>query len=218
MNDILKKAPPALSPEGADLASASIEAPRRLLVHMCCGPCSIVPLKSVLSGTSEVWGYFYNPNIHPKSEFRLRLEAVKKLASLLSLDVLYNEEYDPREFILGLKAAGGGLDVKHPEHGQRCGFCYTDRMEATAKAAAKNGFDAFSSSLLYSRYQAHDEIKALGLELADRYGVSFYYEDYRAGWQEGIEASKDMGLYRQKYCGCVYSKIERYAKKKAKAK
>lgn len=193
----------------------------RLLIHMCCGPCSIVPLKAVLSGAFEVWGFFYNPNIHPKSEFRLRLEAVKKLASLLILDVLYNEEYDPREFIKGLKAAGGGHEESRPAHpafGDRCAFCYADRMEATAKAAAGNGFDAFSTSLLYSRYQDHEGIKKLGRELADKYGVAFYYDDYRAGWQEGIDASKDMGLYRQKYCGCVYSRIERYSKKKVKLK
>ena len=189
--------------------------PRRMLVHMCCGPCSIVPLKAVLSGAFEVWGFFYNPNIHPKSEFHLRLDAVKKLASLLSLDVLYNEEYDPREFIKGLRVAGGGPDVTHPAFGERCAFCYADRMEATAKAAAANGFDAFSTSLLYSRYQDHEGIKEAGLELAAKYGITFYYEDYRPGWQEGIDASKDMGLYRQKWCGCVYSRIERYSKKKA---
>lgn len=197
---------------------SSNSAPPRILVHMCCGPCSIVPLKSVLSGRSEVWGFFYNPNIHPRAEFNLRLEAVKKLASLLSLEVLYDEEYDPREFISGLKAAGGGPDVTHPAFGPRCAFCYADRMEATAKAAASNGFNAFSTSLLYSRYQDHEGIKSFGEEMAVKYGVDFYYDDYRPGWQEGIEASKDMGLYRQKYCGCVYSRIERYSKKKVKVK
>jgi len=187
-----------------------------MLVHICCGPCSIVPLKDVLKGSYEVWGYFYNPNIHPKAEFHLRLEAVKKLASLLSLDVLYEEEYDPREFILGLKAAGGG--PRHPAFGERCAFCYADRMEATARAAAENGFDAFTTSLLYSRYQDHEGIRKFGLDMAEKYGLTFYYEDYRAGWQEGIEASKDMGLYRQKWCGCVYSRIERYSKKKVESK
>src|SRR3990170_2606014 len=143
----------------------------RMLIHMCCGPCSIVPLKAVLSGTFDVWGFFYNPNIHPKSEFYLRLDAVKKLAALLSLDVLYNEEYDPREFIKGLKAAGGGPyeGATHPAFGPRCAFCYADRMEATAKAAVENGFDAFSTSLLYSRYQDHEGIKELCLNLAVKY-------------------------------------------------
>lgn len=188
---------------------------KRLLVHICCGPCSIVPLRAALSGSYEVWGYFYNPNIHPRAEFKLRLGAVKKLASLLSLDVIYNEEYGPREFIAGLKAAGGGAGVTHPAFGERCAFCYADRMEATAKAAAGNGFDAFSTSLLYSRYQDHEGIRELGRELAKKYGVDFHYGDYRPGWQEGIDASKEMGLYRQKWCGCVYSRIERYLKKKA---
>lgn len=202
------------SPTLLEVAPEAPPTPRRILVHMCCGPCSIVPLKSVLSGRAEVWGFFYNPNIHPRKEFLLRLEAVRKLAGLLSLDVIYHEEYAPKAFIDGLKAAGGGPDKNHPEHGARCVFCYTDRLEATARAAAENGFDAFSSSLLYSRYQDHEEIKRLALDFAAKYGILLYYEDFRDGWQEGVDTSKEMGLYRQKYCGCIYSRIERYSRKK----
>ena len=214
MNEVYKRGP---APTGAVCHGPGRAAaqPGRILVHMCCGPCSIVPLKSVLAGRAEVWGFFHNPNIHPRSEFLLRLASVKKLASLLSLDVICDEEYNAKDFIEGLKLSSGDRTASqaHPPHGERCAYCYSTRMEATAKAAAQNGFDAFTSSLLYSRYQAHDEIKALGAGLAQRYGVSFYYDDFRPGWQDGIDASKEMGLYRQKYCGCIYSRKERYAKK-----
>ncbi len=212
MKEVFNKGLITALPEGPSVAAAF---PGRILVHMCCGPCSIIPLKTLLSGKAEVWGFFHNPNIHPKKEFVRRLEAVKRLASFLSLDIIYDEEYAPRDFILGLKAAGGGGN--HPAHGQRCAFCYSERLEETARVAAKNGFDAFSSSLLYSRYQDHDGIRRLGVDFAAKYGILFYYEDFRQGWQEGIDASREMGLYRQKYCGCVYSRIERYSKKKAGA-
>ncbi len=199
--------------------------PVRVLVHMCCGPCSIYPLKAILKEKAQVFGFFHNPNIHPYSEFKLRLAAVKKLAALLSLEVIYDEEYRPTAFIKGMKASlalgghgdpggHGGPSAGKPPEGPRCVYCYSERLEATARAAKAHGFDAFSSSLLYSKYQNHEEIKRLGTALAEKYGVDFYYEDFRPGWQDGIGQSKEMGLYRQKYCGCIYSKIERYSKKK----
>lgn len=184
----------------------------RILCHVCCGPCSIFPLKTLLGENVEVWGFFYNPNIHPYAEFKRRLEATKTLSALLSVKMLYNEEYRPVEFTREMKASVGG--VKYPPYKERCAYCYSTRLEATAKAAKEGGFDGFTTSLLYSRYQMHDEIKKAGEELAGRYGVAFYYADFRAGWQAGIDESKAMGLYRQKYCGCIYSKIERYAKKR----
>ena len=200
-------------PTGAVGTTGSV----RVLVHMCCGPCSIYPIKSILKESAQVFGFFHNPNIHPYSEFKLRLAAVKKLAGLLDLDVLYDEEYRPTAFIKGMKRSlPPELRGGKPPEGPRCTYCYSERLEATARAAKAHKFDAFSSSLLYSRYANHDEIKELGLGLADRYGLKFYYEDFRPGWLSGIEDSKDMGLYRQKYCGCIYSKIERFSKKKKK--
>lgn len=204
----------SLKEDGLD-ASGALVRPGRILVHMCCAPCSIYPLKSAISDTTEVWGFFCNPNIHPYSEFKKRLAAVKTLAAHLSINCIYNEEYRPMAFIKGIKASLGE-SVKYPPVGIRCGYCYSVRLEETAKAAKANGFDAFSSSLLYSRYQNHEEIKKIGAEFGDKFGVRFYYEDFRRFWQEGIDESKEMGLYRQKYCGCVYSRIERFSKKKAK--
>jgi hypothetical protein len=93
---------------------------------------------------------------------------------------------------------------------RRCLYCYASRLEQTAKAAMELGFDAFTSSLLYSRYQSHEAIKFLGEKIGREYGVEFHYADFRSGWQEGIRISKEIGLYRQKYCGCIYSEKERY--------
>ena len=106
--------------------------------------------------------------------------------------------------------------VFHEE--ERCPLCYRMRLEATAKKAREIGADAFSTTLLYSRYQRHETIRALGEELATQFGVPFLYEDFRVGWQEGIDASLEMGLYRQPYCGCIYSEQERYDKKFKKGK
>ncbi len=161
---------------------------------------------------AEVWGFFYNPNIHPRDEFNKRLNAVKKLSNLMGLNVIYDEEYKPREFIKGVKSSGSGSRA----FGERCVYCYESRLEAVAKKASEQGFDAFTSSLLYSKYQDHDGIKKAGREFAKKYDVEFFYEDFRGGWIEGIEKSREMELYRQKYCGCIYSKIEREEEKRAK--
>lgn len=199
----------------------------RILAHICCAPCSIAPLKSLMSGKAEITGYFRNPNIHPRLEFERRLDSVRLLAKLLDLKAICDETYAPRDFIKGQmkasKAAPGSgenhIDIKLSKKG-RCDFCYAERLEATAKAARDLGFDGFTTSLLYSMSQDHAEIKRVGAELARKYGVHFHYDDFRKFWNDGITRSKAAGLYRQQYCGCVFSRVERYAgsgdKKKAK--
>ncbi|HHL39561.1 MAG TPA: epoxyqueuosine reductase QueH [Deltaproteobacteria bacterium] len=182
---------------------------KRVLVHMCCGPCSIYPVKKMLEGEAEVTGYFHNPNIHPESEFRRRLDAVKRLAMLMRLDILCDEEYRPEEFVAEV-VGPHARDSRHPPFGERCRRCYALRLEATARLASSRGFDAFTSSLLYSRYQDHEAVRAEGERAARVHGVEFLYRDFREGWREGVEKSKEYGLYRQKYCGCIYSRFERY--------
>ena len=145
-------------------------------------------------------GFFYNNNIHPYQEFKKRLDTVKDYAAKVELDVVYNESYMLREFLANV--------AKDPD--KRCDYCYRSRLEQTAQYAAENGFDAFSTSLLYSRYQQHDRIRSFGEDIALRYDLEFYYEDFRSGWQEGIANSKKMELYRQQYCGCIYSEMDRY--------
>ncbi len=181
----------------------------RLLVHMCCGPCSIYPLRRILADRMDVWGLFYNPNIHPLAEFRRRLEAVRELARFMSISVLFFDDYRPSEFVKGIKAIED--TTKHPPRDRRCRYCYSSRLELTAMVAKERGFDAFSTSLLYSRRQNHQLIKEIGIELSQKYGILFYYQDFREGWKEGIVESRRLGLYRQNYCGCIYSRIERFS-------
>lgn len=172
----------------------------KVLLHICCAPCAIYPLQKLKTSGHSITGFFYNHNIHPYQEYLKRLETVQKYAALVGLDILYRDEYSLEEFLSAVAAAPS----------ERCLYCYRSRLEATAVEASRLKYDAFTSSLLYSRYQKHTVIRAMGEEIADKYGVAFYYDDFRHGWQEGINVSKSLGLYRQQYCGCIYSEKERY--------
>lgn len=172
----------------------------KTLLHLCCANCAIYPVKVLRERGMELTGYFFNHNIHPYREFRRRLDTVHAYADQVVLPVITNDTYALDEFLANVAS----------DPAQRCHYCYQSRLEATACYAAEHGFAAFSSSLLYSRYQQHDLIRASGETLGRRYGVQFLYEDFRAGWQEGIVVSKAMGLYRQQYCGCIYSERDRY--------
>jgi predicted adenine nucleotide alpha hydrolase (AANH) superfamily ATPase len=176
---------------------------RRILLHVCCAPCSIYPFKKLLEQGHSVTGFFFNHNIHPYQEYRKRLDAVRDFAGRKSLEMIYKDEYALEKFLSAVAA--------NPS--ERCTYCYFSRLDAAAATAAELGFDAFTSSLLYSRYQNHDLIIQTAERAAERHGIAFYYEDFRPGWQEGIKESKEMGLYRQQYCGCIYSEKERYLPK-----
>lgn len=175
----------------------------KILLHICCGPCSLYPLRVLRAAGHEVTGFFYNPNIHPYQEYTRRLAAVNELAEKESLPIIISDDYDLEGFLANIASA--------PEN--RCSYCYSSRLAATAATAAEQGFDAFSASLLYSRYQQHEKIRALGDTLGSQNGIRFLYQDFRPGWQEGIRLSKELGLYRQQYCGCIYSEKERYLPK-----
>jgi len=181
-----------------------------VLLHICCGPCAAYPLEVLKEEDLKVRGFFYNPNIHPFQEFRKRLEAVEQLSSRVALKVDYQREYGLRNYL---------REVVFNEE-KRCGLCYDMRLRETVEHAVKTGADAFSTTLLYSRYQNHDLIRSKAEQLAEDFKIAFYYVDFRKGWQQGIEMSKEMGLYRQSYCGCIYSEQERYDKnfQKKKAK
>ena len=175
----------------------------KILLHICCGPCAIYPVKELRSAGLDVTGLFFNHNIHPYTEYKLRMEALKSYAQMVELEVIYREEYLLEDFLSNVAGEPQG----------RCAYCYRSRLEEAARTAAELGFGRFSSTLLYSRYQNQEMIRELGIKLGERYGVEFHYEDFRTGWQEGINLSKEMGLYRQKYCGCIYSEKERYVRK-----
>ena len=179
----------------------------RILLHTCCGPCAIYPLRTLRTAGHDVTGFFYNHNIHPYQEYLRRRDAVLQMAEQEALQLIMRDEYELERFL--------AIVAQQPD--KRCSYCYSSRLRATAEVAAEEGFEAFSASLLYSRYQKHDEIRELGEQVGREYGVAFYYQDFRPGWQEGIRLSKELGLYRQQYCGCIYSEKERYLPKAVKA-
>lgn len=175
----------------------------KILLHVCCGPCTIYPLQVLRAQGYTVEGYFFNPNIHPYREFKRRIDALRELADREKFSVAIDTQYGLQEYLRRV--------VFHEQ--KRCSICYDLRLEQVARTAATMGVDAFSSTLLYSRYQNHEQIREKGQQLAQKFGVAFHYQDFRQGWQEGIEKAKEMGLYRQPYCGCIYSEQERYDKK-----
>ena len=171
-----------------------------ILFHICCAPCALYPYYRLKEEGLEPFGFFYNPNIHPYLEYRKRLDTVRDFSGRVGLDVLIRDGYDLDEFLL--RTAGKGAN--------RCEQCYRLRMDAAVQAAREKGLTAFTTSLLYSKYQKHDLIRSVASEMAAERGIEFYYEDFRKGWKEGIVESKAMGLYRQQYCGCIYSERDRY--------
>lgn len=170
-------------------------------MHICCGPCAVYPLEQLIQEGFEVSGLYTNPNIHPFTEYQARRASVEKLAELRGLKVIYEPEYQPERFF---------REVSHREE-RRCYYCYSIRLEAAARYAKKGKFDAFTSTLLVSRYQNHELIREIAATMAERYEVQFLYRDFRNGFDKGRQQARDMGLYMQKYCGCLYSEAERFA-------
>lgn len=177
----------------------------RLLLHSCCAPCSSYVLE-YLSRYFAITVYYYNPNIAPAEEFRLRAEEQKRLIQEMPLShpVEFIEGvYRPEEFTA---IAKGHED--DPEGGQRCTACYRLRLEAAAKIAAELGFDYFTTTLSISPLKDAQRLNHIGGELAQIYGVHYLYSDFKKkeGYKRSCVLAAEYGLYRQNYCGCVYSK------------
>ncbi|MFH1136017.1 MAG: epoxyqueuosine reductase QueH [Pseudomonadota bacterium] len=172
----------------------------RILMHICCGPCAVYPIDALREQGCVIHGYFFNPNIHPYQEYQRRRESLELLAAKVNLPVIYDDRYDLEGFL---------RDTVFRET-ERCRFCHLRRLQAAAGVAARGGFDALTTTLLYSKYQKHDLVVQAGREAAARVGIDFFYQDFREGWTQGVERSTDMGLYRQQYCGCIYSEKERF--------
>ncbi|MCU0666616.1 MAG: epoxyqueuosine reductase QueH [Candidatus Omnitrophica bacterium] len=172
----------------------------KLLLHSCCAPCSIYPLEQIKAEGLEVEGIFYNPNIHPLDEYNKRRNAMVDFSAIKNLVVSY-PEYLISEFMALIQ----GKDKK-PE---RCFLCWKKRMEKTAKEAKAKGFDFFTTTLLVSPYQDHDALRQIGNDVAKQENVNFYYQDFRKGFRLAQNQARASGLYRQKYCGCLYSLEER---------
>ena len=175
----------------------------KVLLHICCAPCSIYPIQTLRQQGLDVMGFFYRHNIHPYTECLRRQQTLQDYAEQIDLRVIYQEGYDLEGFI---------QNVVFREK-DRCRYCYHDRLRSTALLARHGKFDYFSSTLLYSKFQKHELIKSMGESIGQTVGVPFLYEDFRLGWKQGIEASKKLGMYRRQYCGCIYSEKERYYRK-----
>ena len=169
-------------------------------MHICCANCALYPLTAIRQKGIDTQGLWFNPNVHPYTEYRSRLDALKTLQSLWNLRIEYVDLYGLKDY---LRNVVGNED-------NRCEYCYTVRLEKAAQTAREMNADAFSTSLLVSPYQKFDMIVDIGKAMQEKYSVEFYAEDFRKGFSEGMRMSKELGLYRQKYCGCIYSEMERY--------
>jgi epoxyqueuosine reductase len=172
----------------------------KLLLHTCCGPCTIYPLQVLTKMDIQVMGFFYRHNIHPFTECLKREDTLRQYADEQGLKMIWQQDYQLESFLRSVAF----------RESERCQYCYHARLFATAKMAIKGKFDGFSSTLLYSRFQNHTLIREIGQAVAKTTGVTFFYHDFRPGWKQGIAQSKHLGMYRQSYCGCIYSEKDRY--------
>ena len=171
---------------------------KRLLMHVCCAPCFVAPYHE-LKEQFEIVALWYNPNIYPMAEYRKRLMSLRTYCAEEGIELIERDE-------CGMEWYQNEPNMSEID---RCSLCYRERFDFTAKAAKEKGFDYFTTSQLYSRYQLHDTIKEQCFILAAKYEIEFYYKDFRTLWEEGKKLSRDKGFYRQKYCGCIHSELTR---------
>jgi epoxyqueuosine reductase len=172
----------------------------RLMLHICCAPCTIYPLKILKSSGHDIYGLFYNPNIHPYLEYKKRFDTLRTYVEKEHVPLLFSNDYPLETFLRNVVFMGSN----------RCRYCYSDRLTKTAQKAKEEALDGFTTTLLYSKFQNHELIREIGESVANEQGITFYYHDFREGWTEGVRISKEMGMYRQPYCGCIYSEKERF--------
>lgn len=175
----------------------------KLLIHTCCAPCLCFP-HSVLEKDYSLIGFWFNPNIHPFSEYQKRLNTLYAYQVKTGIEIIYNDEYLLKEWLLKTKSGWENNDKD-----LRCKLCYRMRLERTAEVALEHNIKIFTTTLLYSKFQLHDEVRKIGEEISQKYKIRFLYMDLRDGWKEGIKISHRLGLYRQHYCGCIFSEVYR---------
>jgi predicted adenine nucleotide alpha hydrolase (AANH) superfamily ATPase len=190
----------SLVPRPAEIRPLRPGAGKRLLLHICCGPCSTYTIKRLREQGFEVTGFWYNPNIHPFSEHERRRECIQVYARDVGLAVIEWEQYEMPAYFRAV--------VGHETFGERCALCYRMRLERTADVAQQKGFAVFSTTLLISPYQQQALIHSIGDELASQRGLEFYFENLRRGWSERGHMAREHHLYQQQYCGCIYSEWE----------
>ncbi len=185
-----------------------------LLLHACCAPCSSAVLE-VLAEHFDITIFFYNPNISPRGEFDYRLEELHRLLREMKLEgiKIVAPEYNENEFFVIAKG-----NEHLPEGGARCKDCYRLRLEKTAEYAENNGFDYFTTTLSVSPYKNAQALNEIGSELSVEYGVKYLLSDFKKGdgYKRSCQLSREYNLYRQNYCGCVYSKAQAEKKEENK--
>ncbi len=172
----------------------------KILIHTCCAHCAAYTVEHWRREGHEVNGLWYNPNIHPYMEHQHRLKSMESLAQQANLPLIVNSTYDIIEYFR--RVVG--------RESNRCRYCFELRLSKTAEIAHEQGYNAFTTTLLISPHQQHDVIREIGQEVAEEQGVVFFYTDLRKRYSDSRHLTKPMDLYRQQYCGCVYSEWERY--------
>ena len=163
----------------------------KLLMHTCCAPCSVYCIDTLRKEGIEPTLYWYNPNIHPYMEYKARRDCLKEYSEKIKIEAIFEEDYGLDEFC---KAVSNKLDTRCVD------YCYPVRLRKTFEYAKKNGYDAVTTTLLYSIYQKHEYLKSLCTKLSEEFGIDFLYRDFRIGFREGQAKAREEGLYMQKYC------------------
>jgi len=174
---------------------------KSVLIHCCCAHCAAYTVEYWRQQGYEISALWYNPNIHPYAEHQRRLDSMKSLAEKMNFSLVVTEGYDMPEYFR--RVAG--------HESERCQYCFDLRLSKTAETAGKGGFSAFTTTLLISPHQKHDLLYAVGNKLSEETGVAFLYADLRKRYSNSRHLTKPLDLYRQQYCGCIYSEWERYA-------
>ena len=176
-----------------------------ILLHICCAPCATYPVLRLRELGYSVTGYWYNPNIHPWQEHEARRKSLLGYGEQTGLPLIVEPGYDIVRFMQEI--------VGRERHGDRCAVCYNMRLNAAAACASRLSIPLITTTLLISPYQDQNLIREIGEAAATRHGVEFYFENFRRGWSERGRLTRKYGLYRQQYCGCLYSEFERYTNK-----
>ena len=184
----------------------------KILIHVCCGICGAYVIEKLKPEFRDLVLFFYNPNIHPEEEYLKRLEVAEKLSKIYDIFLIVGD-YNPEKYF---KAAQGY--EKEPEGGARCPICFRLRLNEAAKTAKENGCDYFTTTLTMGPQKKAEIVNAVGREEAEKFGIKFWDDDFKKkdGFKKTMEIAKKHNFYRQNYCGCVYSKMEREAYDKNK--
>ena len=178
----------------------------KTLLHTCCAPCSVSCVEQLRREGIEPIAYWFNPNIHPYQEYKARRDTLIGYAGQIGMELIVQEDYGLRGFVCAVVE-----DIDH-----RCEKCYEMRLEQAAEFASENGFSSFTSTLFVSPYQQHERMAEIAARAGKKWGVEFLYRDFRPGFRGGQQQARELGLYMQKYCGCIFSEEDRYAKQIAR--